>query len=270
MNLKSVVDKNRSSDRAVKSQVFKGKQFSDAPMIDRIDFDHKNVFCDGSVSATLSKYAISKLTAPNMFTVRDLHGIVVSQLSGAPTSDWQEPLIRIIGHVIAELGVYWDEQLEGYQKYSLGRWETGEAHGVPYGETLWTSSNGFQFVVFGDVVADSLTGNHVNLNGSFYGWATWDAIRDLQNDFERASDSLFKTMHYICQSQHSHSETCEHIEFFNSDGPSVETLFSDSNKHFFQQCVDSFFLQSEKKTESLEQRLRNCIHLLVEADAQTS
>jgi len=85
---------------------------------------------------------------------------------------------------------------------------------------------------------------------------------------KRVAPSASRTVHLTCCNP-AHPEEFGFIPF-EFDSGAVWEDFSSRSNGFFSTQLSSYFLAPVKKTSSIDQRLRNAVHFLVEADNQKS
>ncbi len=240
-----------------------GKQFEDADYSQRIEFDLYRTFDLGRTEKLFEKHLLAPFAFPPI-TASELNEVARDHFAGAlHPEELANALTRLTAHV-ARLTNYSSDDInighDAATVCSLGSGTMPEE--LKNCERLYESPDGF-WIAFSPTESDFLIPK-VDVWGNF----SDGAIAQVGKAVARIAPSASRTLHLV----NCDPKTSREYGFvpFEVDSSKIWDDFKKLDKSLFTAIVESYFHPPASKTSSLEQRLRNAAHLLVEADSQDS
>jgi len=237
------------------------RSYEEADAIARFTCDYDSIQVKHQLRDVFEKHILSKLPNPSPLAVEDLEEIAVGQLAGIPTQNWFDdesaPYFR-------QLSLLWYRfPAECHvADFNFGLWSPGETdfrENIQF-DDLWTSETGFLL----NVCFRKDTLGIGKATGQLIGNVTDAAWRIALPQFEHIVPSVYRTVELLVRKRFP-----EDVDlFFDKELARYQILVSQFSKRLFSECFCAYFATAEKKTHSMQQRMRNAVHLLVLADQQ--
>ena len=270
--------------------------YADASLYDHLVRDRRIIVSEKRLGDLFDKHVFPRLPRPPAITHTDLEEVAFSQLGGVALGEtFNAAYGRFVEHLLLRI----PEEMEPVGDVDLGHWrkhgdaedegghtEDESGHTEDEGghaeeeEWLWSPSDGpFWFqVAFGKppgmqtligargldaLLAEPLaTKGH----GTLFGHASRQAMEEARREFCRLIPSVIRSIKLIAPLMLPKSTFIPKTPEAFVLAP-CSLLTGGFGASFFSQCLSSYFAAPAKKT-SMTQRMRNAVHLLVEADAQ--
>ena len=240
-----------------------GMTFSEAGYRQRIDFDLFRTFNYYQMASSFQKHLLAQFAFPPV-SATELSDLARDHLAGAFKPDEMEMAIARFQAHVARLTHYSTDDINfcfGVAAVlKLGTNELPEE--IRNCERIYSSTDGF-WIAFNSELS-VYQAPELDVCGKF----SDDGIKKIADVVSRIAPSASRTLHLVNCDPNIEDE----YGFipFEVDTGAVWDDFKRREESFFSAMLESFFLAPTKKASSLEQRLRNAIHLLVEADNQES
>lgn len=241
-----------------------GKAFDDASPSERTEFDLYRTFAHNHFASVFQHRLLSRFTVPPI-AAEELATLARQQFSGAATLDeFKLAIQRFIAHV-SEATYYSTEDLNLCAKnVEIGTlWKSRHAEFqelTDSSDPIWYSQHGFWLTL--NPIENFLS----PVTASIWGKLSDGAMSAVYTSVSRVAPSVTKTLLYV-YSDPTSSDVLSDIPF-EVDGSQVAREIALKDKGLFGILLSHYFLPRAKKTSTFEQRVRNSVHLLVEADAQ--
>jgi hypothetical protein len=240
-----------------------GKSFADAEYLQRIEFDLYRTFDHGRTSKLFEDHLISAFAYPPV-TAAELSDLARDHFSGALLLDeLGAAFCRFSAHVARLTHQATDDINIGHDAAPVcGISAVPFPEELKNCERLYESPDGF-WIAFSPNDSSFLMPK-VDVWGKF----SDGAMKNLSKAVARIAPSASRTLHLVC----CDPKTPSGYGFvpFEVEHEAVWEDFKKLTSSFFTAIVESYFIAPTSKASSLEQRLRNAAHLLVEADNQDS
>jgi hypothetical protein len=231
-----------------------------------MEFDLYRTFSSGGdVARVFQKRLLDEFAFPPI-TAHELCEIAVEQLSGASSPEDFATAITRFWVCVAKATYYSTEDinLKEVDAKINSFWPLVQGTVLESVcedcETIWRSKHGFWLTLNSE--------NVFSLKSTVWGKFSDRALQSVSSVMSRLLPSASITLHLI------HSDPCKRDDFhfvpFEVDFDQVANDIAAKERGFFSALLSHYFHPPAKKMSSIEQRLRNAVHLLVEADAQSN
>ena len=248
----------------------RGESYTGASRSEQLNIDRRIIFWGDKLADLFNKHVFCRLPTPHPITPTDFKEVAFAQLGGVAGDDAGEAFVgayvRFVEHLlfrIPEEGRTSDEfDLGSWSKYEKIGSDSSEVHFTGDLEYIWSPPDGaFQFAVGFREDANDIRGY-----GMLWGHASEAAMEAAESGFRRLVPWIIRSLKEL-----HWSRTLDHTSAFDRSLYALtplSVLTDDFGEMFFSESVSSYFAAPEKRTDNMMQRMRNAVHLLVEADAQ--
>ena len=240
-----------------------GGTYSEAPVSGRIPFDLHRAFSYFDLEEVLRKHLLADYEFPPI-TIDELVRIGKAQLAGADTDeDFQKAIERFVAFVDEETYYSVDDSTLGEEIDFRVIGSIDHPKVVEFQKecaTLWVSP--FGFVVNFGFYESIFSPLKFNASGKFSSGAMEQVDEVLRRTIRSASNSLI-LLHCDFNEDRSYRDIP-----FDADDTAIGNDIALLNRGFFAQLLNYYFIPQAKKSSTFDQRMRNAMHLLVEADEQ--
>jgi hypothetical protein len=241
-----------------------GKSFDEANLTERMEFDIYRTFASAELESIFQTHLLDSFAFPPI-TSSELRDIAIAQLSGASASEEFVVAIDRFCVCVSQATYYSNDDLNVKDVESdtgLGYW-WGKSDDMELKslvedcKPIWRSNHGFWLTFVDKTVG--------------FKAVVWGKLSDLA--LERVSSVIGRLLPSACNTlQLIHcNPLCKdtfHCVPFEVDLSGVSRDLVATENGFLSSILTHYFLPPAKKTSSIGQRLRNAVHLLVEADNQ--
>jgi hypothetical protein len=242
-----------------------GKPFDEASYHERTEFDLYRTFAHNQFASVFQHRLLSGFTVPPI-TADELATLARQQLAGAATLDeFKVAIQRFIAHV-GEATYYSSDDINiCHDKLEIaGLWiRDGREELMKQLDScspIWHSQHGFWLAL------DPMDSVFAPITVSIWGKLSDGAMSAVSGSMKRIVPSVARTLHLV-HSDPSTSDDFSDIPY-EVDECQVARDVGLKEKGLFGTLLSYYFLPRTKKTSTFEQRVRNSVHLLVEADSQ--
>lgn len=267
LNSKEVWSKIVSDIKALRTEMedggwLNGKSFDAADLQERMEFDLYRTFSQGDIARIFQERLLKSFSFPPI-TANELATIAAEQFAGASLREEFVTSIQRFNACVGKTTYYTSEDINladsGVEISSLW-FESGDSlESLHDYEPIWRSQHGFWL---------TLTPDTFPLTATVWGKLSDGALEAVLKVMCRLLPSASTSLHLVFSNPLEPAESG--FVPFEVDHERVTKDLVAGEKGFFSSNLCHYFHPPAKKTSSIEQRLRNAVHLLVEADNQSN
>lgn len=235
--------------------------------VDPILRDYMLIVQEHSLRSVFEKNVLDRLPRPHAITTEDLEEVAFQQLAGVTEESFSTAALRYLHLVLFSL-----QDRESDTPYSLDHWCTDDYLETDCGQppataTIWRTSLSEGFELRRCTNGAKLCGN-----------TTERAFEAANREFDRLLPSLNSSLSLLAEAvfhQRVRSDIEDEVDSQDEAGSqrwlrARPVIPASYGTRFVASCISAYFLRESKKTDSMDQRVRNAVNLLVIADSQES